>query len=67
MDNRQGPTVYTTGNSAQCHVAAWTGGEFGGKPHSNHESEINNRFTEKREKKFKHKAKDTKGTRAKEE
>ena len=22
MDNQQGPTVYGTGNSAQCHVAA---------------------------------------------
>ena len=27
MDNQQGPT----GNSAQCYVAAWTGGEFGGE------------------------------------
>ena len=23
--------LYSTGNSAQCSVAAWTGGEFGGK------------------------------------
>ena len=23
--------LYSTGNSAQCHVAAWTGGAFGGK------------------------------------
>ena len=22
---------YSTGNSAQCYVAAWTGGEFGGE------------------------------------
>ena len=22
--------LYSTGNSAQCHVAAWMGGEFGG-------------------------------------
>ena len=28
MDNQQGPTVW---NSAQCHVAAWMGGEFGGE------------------------------------
>ena len=31
MDNQQGPTIYSMGNSAQCRVAAWTGGEFGGK------------------------------------
>ena len=24
-------TVYSTGNFAQCHVAAWMGGEFGGE------------------------------------
>ena len=30
MDNQQGPT-YSTGNSAQCDVAAWMGGEFGGE------------------------------------
>ena len=23
--------LYSTGNSAQCHVAAWMGGEFGGE------------------------------------
>ena len=23
--------LYSTGNSAQCHVAAWVGGEFGGE------------------------------------
>ena len=23
--------LYSTGNSAQCYVAAWMGGEFGGK------------------------------------
>ena len=23
--------LYSTGNSAQCHVAAWMGGAFGGK------------------------------------
>ena len=23
--------LYSTGNSAQCYVAAWTGGEFGGE------------------------------------
>ena len=27
---KQGPP-YSTGNSAQCYVAAWMGGEFGGK------------------------------------
>ena len=26
MDNQQGPPIYSTGNSAQCYVAAWTGG-----------------------------------------
>ena len=31
VDNQQGPTVYSTGNSAQCHVAAWMGGVFGGR------------------------------------
>ena len=31
MDNQQGTTVYSTGNSAQCYVAAWMGGEFGGE------------------------------------
>ena len=30
MDNQQGPTV-STGNSAQCHVTAWMGGQFGGE------------------------------------
>ena len=29
MKNQQGPAVYSTGNSAQCYVAAWMGGEFG--------------------------------------
>ena len=30
MDNQQGPTLcYSTGNSAQCYVAAWMGGKFG--------------------------------------
>ena len=29
MDNQQGPTVYSTGNSAQCYVAAWMGEGFG--------------------------------------
>ena len=24
--------LYSTGNSAQCYVAAWMGGEFGGEP-----------------------------------
>ena len=28
MDNQQG-LLYSTGNSAQCYVAAWMGGEFG--------------------------------------
>ena len=23
--------LYSTGNTAQCHVAAWMGGEFGGE------------------------------------
>ena len=32
MDNQQGPTVYNTWNSApQGYMAAWVGGEFGGK------------------------------------
>ena len=31
MDNQQGPTVYSTGNSTQCSVAAWMGGKFGGE------------------------------------
>ena len=30
MAKQQGPTV-STGNSAQCYVADWMGGEFGGK------------------------------------
>ena len=30
MNNQQGPTVYT-GNSSQCCVTAWMGGEFGGE------------------------------------
>ena len=25
--------LYSTGNSAQCYVAAWMGGEFGGEWH----------------------------------
>ena len=29
VDHQQGPTV-STGNSAQCYVAAWMGEEFGG-------------------------------------
>ena len=29
-DSQQEPT-YSTGNSAQCYVAAWMGGEFGGE------------------------------------
>ena len=29
MDNQQGPTV--AGDSAQCYVAAWMGGESGGE------------------------------------
>ena len=28
VDNQQGPNM---GNSAQCYVAAWMGGEFGGQ------------------------------------
>ena len=33
MDNQQGPTgnLQSTGNSAQCHVAAWMEGEFEGE------------------------------------
>ena len=30
MNNQQGPT-YNTWNSAQCYVAAWMEGEFGGE------------------------------------
>ena len=30
MDKQQCPT-YSTGNSVQCYVAAWMGGEFKGK------------------------------------
>ena len=30
MENQQGPAGQH-GNSAQCHVAAWMGGEFGGE------------------------------------
>ena len=30
MDNQEGITVYQ-GNSAQCYVAAWVGGKFGGE------------------------------------
>ena len=30
VGNQRGPAI-STGNSAQCHVAAWMGGEFGGK------------------------------------
>ena len=30
MDNHPGP-LYSTGNSAQCYVAAWMGGKFGGE------------------------------------
>ena len=29
--HNQQDLLYSTGNSAQCHVAAWTGGEFGGE------------------------------------
>ena len=31
MDNQQGPTGTCTWNSAQCYVAAWMRGEFGGE------------------------------------
>ena len=31
MDNQQGPTIYSTWNSAQCYMAAWMGGEFEGE------------------------------------
>ena len=31
MENQQGPAGQHTGKSAQCHVAAWMGGEFGGE------------------------------------
>ena len=31
MDNQQGPTVYSTWNFAECYVATWMGGEFGGE------------------------------------
>ena len=31
MDNQQGPTLYSTGNSAQHYKAGWMGGEFGGE------------------------------------
>ena len=31
-DNQQ-DLLYSTGNSAQCYVAAWMGGEFGGEWH----------------------------------
>ena len=31
MDDQQGPAVYSKGNSAPCHVAAWMRGEFGGR------------------------------------
>ena len=31
MDNQK-DLLHSTGNSAQCYVAAWMGGEFGGKP-----------------------------------
>ena len=30
MDNQPGPSI-EQGNSAQCDVAAWKGGEFGGE------------------------------------
>ena len=30
VDNQQ-DLLYSTGNSAQCYVAAWMGGEFGGE------------------------------------
>ena len=30
MDNNKA-LLYSTGNSAQCYVAAWMGGEFGGE------------------------------------
>ena len=29
MGNQQGPTVYSTWNSAQCYVPVWMGQEFG--------------------------------------
>ena len=29
VNNQQGPTLYSTGNSTQCHVAAWMEEEFG--------------------------------------
>ena len=32
MDNQQ-DLRYRTGNTAQCYVAAWMGGEFGGEWH----------------------------------
>ena len=28
---KMGNLLYTTGNSAQCYVVAWMGGEFGGE------------------------------------
>ena len=28
MENQQGPSAYSTGNSAQFYLAAWMGGEF---------------------------------------
>ena len=31
MYSRQCPTVYSTENCAQCYVAAWMEGEFGGR------------------------------------
>ena len=31
MDNQQGPILYSMWTSAQCYVAAWTRGEFGGE------------------------------------
>ena len=31
MGNHQGPTVLSTGNSAQCFVPVWTGAEFRGE------------------------------------
>ena len=30
-DQQEGPAVYSTGNSAQCYVAAWMGGRFEGE------------------------------------
>ena len=29
MDNQQGPTIYSTRNSAQCYLTIWMGEAFG--------------------------------------